>query len=427
MKPLATKYFSSFFGAVGLVASVIFSSQAKKPAIEEPWVLIVGGNTQGYLSPCGCTKPMVGGMRRRAQATQLLNTGPKTIFVDTGAFADNINRQDEMKAQTMAQWLGRTHVSAVNLTERDAKLGVGNLITLQELSGSKIISGSAEPVSGVKFSTQIQSGPFEIGGLSSRPESVARWLGSTAIPLDDGVRRFLSNAGRWPTVLLFDGDEAEARTLAKDNPGLKLIVYRSESDPPLMPNKQGKTWLVTPGEHGKNLVRLTFHLGEFQQYSVVKLGPEYSDEAAATRIYRSYLKRVDEENLLLRVPRDPGYLFSGSPRCGSCHAKAETVWKSSQHSHALATLENEGNGRDPDCVSCHVTGLNLTTGFRDRASTPSLANVGCESCHGAGESHSVNASLVKMPKVGEASCIGCHNVSHSPAFDFLTYWRKISH
>jgi hypothetical protein len=111
----------------------------------------------------------------------------------------------------------------------------------------------------------------------------------------------------------------------------------------------------------------------------------------------------------------------------SCHAEAYKAWHNSAHANALADLEREGHARDPDCLSCHVTGLASTVGFTTRALTPKLANVTCESCHGPAKSHTLSPKLFHLPTVGRESCVGCHSVDNSPNFDFDRFWPKVQH
>jgi len=93
----------------------------------------------------------------------------------------------------------------------------------------------------------------------------------------------------------------------------------------------------------------------------------------------------------------------------------------------LATLEAEMQDRDPECISCHVVGVDKIEGFRDRKSTSDLADVGCESCHGPGQAHSLAPMQNAMPKIDEKSCNSCHVPAHSPGFDYSTYWPPIAH
>jgi hypothetical protein len=174
------------------------------------------------------------------------------------------------------------------------------------------------------------------------------------------------------------------------------------------------------------VLRLTFAGGRWDRYGVFSLGPEVKDDPDAARLYRTYLGRVETEKLLDKMPRAPSAAFAGNAKCIECHPKAGEVWKQSKHAAALATLERDGHARDPDCVSCHVVGLESEKGFRSRAETPQLTDVGCESCHGPGLAHAIMPTL-KMGIAGEKSCAKCHVPAHSPNFDFLTYWKRIAH
>jgi len=230
--------------------------------------------------------------------------------------------------------------------------------------------------------------------------------------------------GKTP-ILMLDGSRQEAKDLAAQNPELAMIIFRSTGDPPAQPDRQGSTLLVTPGERGKHVIRFSFDKS-FSGYSVVKLGPDVSDDATVARAYDRYLTRVTGQKLLERIPRSPGPAFAGTKTCGSCHQEALKVWNKSAHSHALETLEKDKHDRDPDCVSCHVVGLSSEVGFKNRTLTPDLADVGCESCHGPGKAHSEDPAT-KMGKVGQASCLPCHKPENSPKFDFESYWAKVIH
>ena len=134
---------------------------------------------------------------------------------------------------------------------------------------------------------------------------------------------------------------------------------------------------------------------------------------------RSAAPAADEE------PAPPaGQTYTGSKRCASCHFKQYLKWNKDKHSKAftLLTAKYEAN---PKCLPCHTTGYGEPTGFKDKASTGSLAGITCESCHGPGSKHEeVCKPLAKIKELSPAQqkmandsiwrvlprnvCVDCH-------------------
>ncbi|MCC7434651.1 MAG: cytochrome c family protein [Methanoregulaceae archaeon] len=393
---------------------------------EDPGVVVViGGDTLGYLSPCGCTKPMSGGIRRRATAIRALTHERKSVILENGGLVKGESRQDEMKAETLAETLADLPLTALHLTSAEAKLGKGAWESLARLSGAKLVCGHLTPQVGLVSPIIVKHG-LAITGISSRAAEIGRGLGVATSPAEDAIEALLFTPNAAPVVLL-EGDEDEARKLARAHPELKLIVYQADGDPPKAPLREGPTTLVTPGERGKYLVKLVWRDGAFSEYASIDLGPAFSDDPHAARAYERYLGRVTDEKLLDRLPRTKTPGFAGTKTCGSCHSDAHKVWEGTAHAGALSTLEKDKHDRDPDCVGCHVVGLSSESGFRDRLKTPALADVGCESCHGPSAEHAANPYEAKLKPAGEASCKSCHVPDHSPEFDFAKYWEKIKH
>ena len=156
------------------------------------------------------------------------------------------------------------------------------------------------------------------------------------------------------------------------------------------------------------------------------------------------------------------FAFVGVKNCKKCHLKEWKSWATTQMAQAYESLKpgvaveaKISAGLDPEadytqdenCIACHVTGYGRPGGFVDFETTPDLAGVGCESCHGPGGTYTqdeymslknkeynkaevVAAGLV--PEVGAAQCAGCHN-SESPfvvegyVFDFESVKDKGTH
>lgn len=416
------KYWALLLGAFGVGSALL-------PAPEPSWTLVIAGDADGYLSPCGCTAPMTGGVRRRATAIRGQANHAHVVTIDTGGLGGEPGRQGHMKAETAAQIAASVDAAAIHLTERDAAMGASTLASVGRLAEGRLISTSIPENKLENVKPFVERGPFLIGGASAIPAALSDSLGFE-VRTPTQAAQTLANAARArkrTAVLMLSGDRTLAASIARAVPGLGIIVYRSTGDPPSRPDQEGKTLLVTPGEKGKHVLRINFDGKSFGAYAPIRLGPSYADDKDATRIYRTYLRRVDRANLLDALPRNASDPFSGSEACGKCHAKALAAWHKSAHSHALTTLEKDGHGRDPDCVGCHVTELESEGGFRSRMTTPDFAAVGCESCHGAGAKHSGAPKLFPMAKVGEKACASCHRPEQSPNFNFLNYWRKIAH
>lgn len=147
------------------------------------------------------------------------------------------------------------------------------------------------------------------------------------------------------------------------------------------------------------------------------------------------------------------FAYVGTKQCKRCHLKQWKSWAETSMAQAFETLKpgvaaeaKEAAGLDPatdytvvdGCVVCHVTGYGREGGFIDIESTPDLAGVGCESCHGPGGTYTQdeymslgNKEFLKsellavgfVSPVGEAQCVTCHNaaspfVSESDVFHF---------
>lgn len=396
---------------------------------DDPVVVLISGDTLGYLSPCGCTKPMLGGIRRRAEAFRALSAGNDSVILDNGGMAKGSTRQDRLKAEALAEAFDRMNVDAVNLCGGDAKLGESAILSAIQLSGNRFVSASIAPSATNPIPETKPAGPFLVGGVASNPEALGAVLREDTFTAESAVEALTSQASESDLIpiLLLDGDRKEAIALAQSNPVVSLIVYRSGGDPTETIERIGETVLVSPGQKGTHVLRLTFEDGQWKNLSAIRIGPEFKNDPAVDRVFRRYIAHVTEERLLDKMPRISKAEFAGSMACKVCHGKIYALWTSSKHARALATLEREGQSRDPDCVGCHVVGLDRLGGFRSRAATPRLSDVGCESCHGPARAHAKRPKSVQMKKAGTASCAKCHDTEHSPGFDFDSFWQKIKH
>jgi len=147
------------------------------------------------------------------------------------------------------------------------------------------------------------------------------------------------------------------------------------------------------------------------------------------------------------------HAYVGTNDCKKCHIKEWKSWSETKMANAFEVLKpgaraeaKEKVGLDPDkdysgdpaCVRCHVIGFQEEGGFVDFETTPELAGVGCETCHGPGGDYTQRGFMTlqnkeyqrdKLVEVGLVApvtaeqCARCHNadspfVGPDYVFDF---------
>jgi hypothetical protein len=123
-------------------------------------------------------------------------------------------------------------------------------------------------------------------------------------------------------------------------------------------------------------------------------------------------------------PAWAGPAFVGSKACAECHQEEyDSFLKFSKKPHSFRGVEKMRSDLKPEelkgCYACHTTGFGQPGGFVDAESTPDLAQVGCETCHGPGSAHCADgdaASVTRKPTL--ESCTRCHNAERTGEFNF---------
>jgi len=124
------------------------------------------------------------------------------------------------------------------------------------------------------------------------------------------------------------------------------------------------------------------------------------------------------------TPEAPG--FVGTARCAECHDEAMPVYQQTKHARAYATLVDAGKQYHLNCIGCHVTGPYQPGGVCRVDKMEGRENVGCESCHGPGSTHSDDPTVKNiLRKPDQATCVGCHEHENSPHFDFAKYLPQV--
>lgn len=225
-------------------------------------------------------------------------------------------------------------------------------------------------------------------------------------------------------VLLAALHKDDARRIVRDAPGIGFVIGSYGGAFTNNAEQEADTYILYSGNQGKRF-------GETRVF----LSPAQEVQAQVTKMH--FLTAVYPSNpemaaFVDKVPLSAGAApgtadYVGSAACKDCHEDAYRQWSGTGHAKALATLEASSKQADAGCIGCHVTGAGTPTGFRDLATTPELAGVGCESCHGPGSIHLENPFEAYGGRFEVAACTGCHDVKNSPEFDYYGYLPRVTH
>src|SRR5207248_2995821 len=105
--------------------------------------LVWTGEQDGHLEPCGCAKPQLGGMVRRAGYLRAAGTAGPSLRLDNGDLTEAHGRQDELKAETSIQLLNQLGYAAINLGETEFRLGLPYLQYLASSFKGALLSANA--------------------------------------------------------------------------------------------------------------------------------------------------------------------------------------------------------------------------------------------------------------------------------------------
>ncbi|MCA8976125.1 MAG: hypothetical protein KDC98_15495 [Planctomycetes bacterium] len=422
--------------------------------------LLISGNLQGRLEPCGCASGQLGGLARRwfqiGERHDLLIEGGNLVADSTPLAGAKTFAAMQclfgMERQYDAMAVGPDDLQ-LDWDELADYLSMGRVVASDLRCADQ--SWTAEPflendVRGIKV--RIASLTTDLGKLPTPPESRGLEL------LEPAAAWQRALAGAAPTtlrILLVHGAADLTRRLAvslRPPPDLVVGLDPSINEPPGEAELGGAVPIVFTGVRGRVMLDLSLSRSAGQprlEYRRLELHgidgkPGALEDASVRQILLTHRLQVKEEGILQQMagqlPTPNGASYVGSAGCSECHEAAYRVWQGSRHAAAWTTLENAERDESrygwpvthyPDCVSCHVVGYRQHSGFSTQADTPHLGAVGCERCHGPGSKHVDSEGKTALGKVGaglpSTVCTECHDFDQSPAFDYTTYWGLISH
>jgi hypothetical protein len=163
---------------------------------------------------------------------------------------------------------------------------------------------------------------------------------------------------------------------------------------------------------------------------LVELSAKVPDHAPTQALVAATLAQISGAAAAPADAQAASLAFAGSESCRACHSAAFTQWSTTPHARAYASLEAAKRANDRDCYGCNVTGAFHPDGPQaPEGLSPTLHNVGCESCHGPGLKHSAAPADHPMsPAVAPEVCTSCHDGDRDGGrFDAEVYRPKVLH
>jgi hypothetical protein len=346
-------------------------------------VLVVTGQTYGYLQPCGCSRPQLGGLERRANFVKSLkDRGWPVAGVDLGdvlPMAGVVPEQVLLKYGTTMDALREMGYAAVGLGR--AEFANGLFQVLEQYAAKKeqppyALAGNVGAKLGGKISQRAEAFPgpgrrpmvglVEVVDVGPTPVGVAGVVGPSVqkaaealgpkalvafTPEKDALAEAVKELASHPkkpqlNVLLYQGTPDEAKAVLKDFPQFRVVVALSaESAPPDAPitvtGPAGqKTLIVQVGHKG----RYVGVVGAFKtpdggldlRYELVAMGEEYvtpgtEEEARKANpvlpLLDQYAAAVREKNLRSKFPEFPPPGQAQAPKLNLSYVGSEACAK----------------------------------------------------------------------------------------------------
>ena len=422
-------------------------------------VVAYSGDIVGSLDPCGCTQPAMGGLARRASVIKdMKRKKPEVPFliVETGNAMKPGDNLDDPASRWAMEALNELGTHAVNLT-------LGDLRRLNRVAEKKQVPDSlathyvasriqaapsgfpTRPYTIQTVKPQQGEGEVRVGILGVSEESGEGSGAPSMVTVEQALRTHLPEVDRQSQVVVLLTRLADDRlvTLARTFPAIDVIINGSAVSEGREFPKVGNTVMVESAHRGVALGMLELEWDASGRLTnsknqLIPLPPFIQEDPQLARIAeKGHQESIDflESEARKTPPIVSPSMFAGASSCKECHEQAYAAWAKSGHAHAIDKLKPTRDHFNSACVECHVTGWGEgNRGFVNIVSTPQLANVQCEACHGVAVKHSQRpaqfhpgaAERFKMP-VKKEFCLRCHTPENSPRFQFEEYWPKIKH
>src|SRR6185312_3640271 len=264
--------------AVGAWRFLLPPSGAARPA-----VLVVSGDTAGWIVPCGCTSNQSGGLPRRGAYIAALQNEADVIVADAGGAPGGTSPYQRAKFEAILRGEIAMGLSAHNIGGPEAALGVDYLRRIAKELSVPLISANVRGREGSLAAPPLAI--VEHGGRRIALIGVLSQSFATAdLPIDDPreaiLRETAAAKGRFDSlVVLAYLSEAELLALAERLPEMDAVIG-GPTGQSIAPRAVGPTLLASATNKGKFVVRLDASAGDRRGWtgSIAELDAAWPDD-----------------------------------------------------------------------------------------------------------------------------------------------------
>ncbi|HST20511.1 MAG TPA: multiheme c-type cytochrome, partial [Blastocatellia bacterium] len=443
------------------------------------FAIMYAGDTHGSLENCGCPSHPMGGLAWGVSYVkafrQRSNYEAPALMVDAGnMFTDNRFVGNQLPAEAMIknQWVlkayGEFRYDVANISFNDLPY-MAELLKKEGYDKrvedypfiNRLVSANVQPtddsrkaplpyiVREVTLNRAVPGKKLRIAfvGLTEGKPIMANqrepfYAGFRIDDVFETAKRIIPEAKQKAdlVVVLAYMPQDMTERLASENPDIDTIIGARQVSQTNEPQHFGRATVTYVFNQTKYLGELRYYMrgdgtieNQVNRYvgldADIPEDPQAAEIVAAahtefTNVQRAEMNSNPQPPPMQNISSDSPYV--GAATCASCHSEQYSIWEKSGHAHAMATLEKKNQQFDNDCVRCHVVGFEKG-GFQTLITTPQLANVQCEACHGPGRAHIAAPAKGYGVMATPAGCMQCHTQSNSPDFNFEAYWPKIKH
>jgi hypothetical protein len=434
----------------------------------------------GKIAPCGCTTEPLGGLQYAFGYIEANSAADARLVLEPGSFL--FPAEDDPEApRDEAAW-AQAEQRAGALQDRFARLGA------QLVSGvgpTDLRSPKGDLALGTYAMPRVLANSRALDDRGVRPHRIAAVkaggatieVGVTAVvdpalapaawkagASADAARReveAMREAGAEVAVVLLQGPRAVAEQLARDVPGIDLIVVgipvgveRGRLGAP--PARIGGAWIVEPGDQAQTLSHMRLHIepaaaqalpraeawtlaptAAAQQKELARLDARLAKFRADPAADAAFVARLEQERAALAAAVEQPPAFAGPVAVTleqvkvTCHLAADAAgaaalraydeWVSTQNQRRFAGVRppapakgQAGYVGDDACGACHADEAEFWATTRHAQAYETLVEVNkqydlsCVGCHVTGFRQPGGAEVVEVAGLESVQCEQCH-------------------